>query len=255
MTSFDSRLPLTSRIAATAIVVAGLCAAYSARAGKPDPQQHPPVPPPNTKGVVVLFDGTADSLTKNWLKRGTANPAAWKIVDGAMVALGGDVMTKERFMDYQLHIEFRTPDMPNATGQGKGNSGVFQQGRYEIQVLDSFGFAEPGMGDCGALYNQAAPLVNACRPAREWQTYDITFKAPRFDETGKQTAAGRVTVLQNGICIQNNTEITAPTWGESFGKLSEPGPIVLQDHGNPVEYRNVWILPLPLKGSPRYEPK
>jgi hypothetical protein len=160
-------------------------------------------------------------------------------------------VTKERFSDYQLHLEFKTPLLPDAKGQARGNSGVFMQGRYEIQVLDSFGL-EPGKGDCGALYNKAAPLVNACRPPREWQTYDITFRAPRFDAEGKVTENGRVTVLQNGTCVQNNTEIPGTTWGETFGKLSDPGPIVLQDHGNPVEYRNIWIIPLPAKGLDRY---
>jgi hypothetical protein len=247
-------IPRASRFAG-AISAAVVVAACSARAGAPSAGQHPPIPPPAAKGIVVLFDGSKESLEKNWTKSNLKDPAAWKITDEGMVVSGGDIVTREKFSDYQLHVEFKVPDMPNATGQAKGNSGVFQQGRYEIQVLDSFGFAEPGMGDCGALYNTAAPLVNACRPAKVWQTYDITFRSPRFDDAGKQTEPGRVTVVQNGVCVQNNTLVPGPTWGNTFGKLSDPGPIVLQDHGNPMEFRNIWILPLPQKGSAQYGPK
>jgi hypothetical protein len=255
MRSVNSGVPTFTRIAAAAAAAAVLVAAtYKANAGQNE-RQFPPVPAPPAKGIIVLFDGTKESLEKNWTKGNVNAPAAWKITDEGMVVSGGDIISRERFTDYQLHVEFKVPLMPDAKGQARGNSGVFQQGRYEIQVLDSFGFAEPGMGDCGALYNQAAPLVNACRPPKTWQTYDISFRAPRFDEAGKQTESGRVTVLQNGICVQNNTAVTGPTWGNTFGKLSDPGPIVLQDHGNPMEYRNIWIMPLPLKGSPRYEPK
>jgi len=163
-----------------------------------------------------------------------------------MISGGGDIESKQRFTDYQLHVEFKVPYMPNAKGQARGNSGVFQQGRYEIQVLDSYGIEDPGTGDCGAVYNQAAPLVNACKPPRSWQTYDITFRAPRFDEEGKAVEKAHVTVIHNGIIVQNNQEIKGPTWGDTFGKL------VLQDHGNPVQYRNVWILPLPPTGAKHY---
>jgi hypothetical protein len=209
-------------------------------------------PPPNAKGVIVLFSGKQEDVAGNWLARNLMNPAGWKVADGAMIARGGDIISKERFTDYQLHIEFRVPYMPDAKGQARGNSGVFMQGRYEIQVLDSFGIADPGTGDCGAVYNQSAPLVNACKPPKEWQAYDIVFRAPRFDDAGTLIEKARVTVRQNGTVVQNNTEIKGPTWGDTFGKLSEPGPIVLQDHGNPVEYRNIWILPLPLKAAAHY---
>lgn len=161
-------------------------------------------------------------------------------------------MSRERFTDFQLHLEFKVPYMPNARGQGRGNSGVFLQGRYEIQVLDSFGKEEPGRGDCGAVYNKAAPLLNACKRPLQWQTYDITFRAPRFDSEGKKTENARVSVFQNGICIQNNQEIDGPTWGNTFGDLKDPGPIVLQDHGNAVEYRNIWVIKLPPQGATRY---
>src|SRR5439155_5636782 len=111
---------------------------------------------------------------------------------------GGYIVTKQYFTDFQLHVEFKVPYMPDKKGQERGNSGVGLQSHYEIQVLDSYGFKEPGTGDCGAVYSQAAPLVNACRPPLEWQTYDITFHAARFDTDGKKTANARVTVFQNG---------------------------------------------------------
>lgn len=211
---------------------------------------------PPVKGAMVLFSGRQDEVTQNWLNGGENGPAGWKVQDGgSMQASGGDIISKERFTDYQLHVEFKVPYMPDKKGQARGNSGVFMQGRYEIQVLDSYGLNEPGTGDCGAVYGKVAPLVNACKPPREWQSYDISFRAPRFDAAGAVTEPARVTVIQNGVVIQNNTVIPGPTWGRNFGALSAPGPIVLQDHGNPVEYRNVWILPLPLKGADHYEGK
>src|SRR5437016_1567298 len=127
--------------------------------------------------------------------------------------------------------------MPNAHGQARGNSGVGLHGRYEIQILDSYGIADPGSGDCGGVYSLAAPLVNACKPPREWQTYDILFRAPRFDNTGHVVEEPRVTVLQNGIAVQNNQEITWMTGIQysQFKDMARTGPIVLQDHGNRVE--------------------
>jgi hypothetical protein len=216
--------------------------------------QQPPTDrsPSPANGRITLFSGKSEDLSERWIKSDSSGPAKWEIKEGAIVSRGGDIMTKEKFSDFQLHIEFKVPLMPNARGQGRGNSGVFMQGRYEIQVLDSYGIAAPGRGDCGAVYGQAAPLLNACKPPQEWQTYDITFRAPRFDEMGKMIEKGRITVLQNGIAVQNNQEIANPTWRRNFGELRDPGPIVLQDHGNPVEYRNIWIQPLPLQGAQRY---
>ncbi len=204
------------------------------------------------KGAISLFSGKAEDIAANWLKRGSETAADWKLADQAVVARGGDIVTRAKFNDFQLHVEFRTPDMPEAKGQAKGNSGIFCQGRYEVQVLDSYGLADVGKGDCGSIYNKAAPLINACRPPREWQTFNITFRAPRFDASGTRTENARVNVILNGIVVQNNTSIDGPTWGETFGGLNTPGPIVLQDHGNNVEYRNIWIRPLPSKGVDRY---
>ncbi|MBM3492765.1 MAG: DUF1080 domain-containing protein [Armatimonadetes bacterium] len=216
--------------------------------------QQAQTPSPKAPGVVVLFSGAADEMAANWVKRGTDQAAAWRIENGAMVVGGGDIATKREFGDFQLHIEFRTPDMPNATGQGKGNSGIGLFGRYEIQVLDSYGIETPGQGDCGAVYGQAAPLVNACKPPMVWQTFDIVFRAPRMDANNAIIEKPRVTVIQNGIVVQNNVEISGMTGIQSARERepSKTGGISLQDHGNRVEYRSIWVMPLPEKGSGKY---
>jgi hypothetical protein len=201
-------------------------------------------PPPD---AVILFDGRDLS---NW-HQPDGRPAAWKVADGAMTAGGGNIVTKESFGDAWIHVEFMEPDMPNAHGQEKGNSGVYVQARYEIQVLDSYGIKVPGRGDCGAIYGEYAPLVNANKPPLQWQTFDIIFRAPRVDASGKTLEQGRMTVLQNDMVIQNNEELLGPTAGGD-PNIAAPGPLLLQDHGAPVKFRNVWVVPLPLKGSDAY---
>lgn len=203
-------------------------------------------PVPN--GAVQLFNGRDVS---NWTTR-DGKPAGWKAEGGVLhvVPGTGDIMTREKLIDFALHLEFRCPDMPEAKGQAKGNSGVFLQGRYEVQVLDSYGWAVPGLGDCGAIYNQFAPLCNACLPAMQWQTYDVAFRAPRGSEQGP-----RLTVLHNGLLIHNNVQLPGVTGAAIDEKLCEPGPLLLQDHGNLVCYRNIWAGSLPLEGSTTYEPR
>lgn len=203
-------------------------------------------PVPN--GAVQLFNGRDVS---NWTTR-DGKPAGWKAEGGVLhvVPGTGDIMTREKLTDFTLHLEFRCPDMPEAKGQAKGNSGVFLQGRYEVQVLDSYGWAVPGLGDCGAIYNQFAPLVNACLPALQWQTYDVAFRAPRGSEKGP-----RLTVLHNGALIHNNVQLPGVTGAAIDERLGEPGPLLLQDHGNLVCYRNIWAAPLPLEGSTTYDPR
>lgn len=233
----------------------------------------PPVNPPEAAGLVRLFDGTPESLAKNWLQGG--KPAQWKIENGAIVSTKSDIVTKENYTDFQLHVEFRVPYMPTKKGQERGNSGVYLQSRYEIQILDSYGFKEPGTGDCGAVYHQAAPLVNACKPPLQWQTYDISFRAARFDPTTHaMTEQPRVTVIQNGLVVQNDQIINGPTHIVKPTKPkvpadpskpavptsaaideSRPGPIRLQYHGNTVAFRNIWIIPLPTQPVTHYEPK
>lgn len=200
---------------------------------------------------VVLFNGKG---LNNW-QTINGEAAEWKLEDNIMTVTKEDIYSKEIFTDARIHIEFRIPDMPEATGQGKGNSGIFIHGLYEIQVLDSYGFDIPGQGDCGAIYELYAPLVNACKPAMKWQSYDIFFRAPRFNEENEVIKNGRITVLQNDILIQNNVELPHPTGGRRNEEMVKSGPLMLQDHNNPVSYRNIWMEHLPLKGSDQYDPK
>lgn len=205
-------------------------------------------PPEN---AVILFAGGDLS---NW-HQPEGQPALWKVQDEVMTVTQGNIVSDETFTDALVHVEWREPDMPEASGQAKGNSGVYLQGRYEIQVLDSYGWEVPGLGDCGAIYDQYAPLVNACKPAGEWQTYDIIFRSARVDESGQVINQARMTVLQNGIVIQNNVELFGPTGGALDENVGEPGPLLLQHHGDPVSYRNVWLVHLPLAGSDAYDPR
>ncbi|CEK13288.1 3-keto-disaccharide hydrolase [Chthonomonas calidirosea] len=220
----------------------------------PKPVESPPVPPPpGAKNVVYLFTGKPNEIAENWVYRGSHQPAQWIFDHGTMRPRGGDIISKQTFTDFHLHVEFWEPYMPNAHGQERGNSGVAPYGLYEIQVLDSYGIPDPGTGDCGAVYGQTAPLLNACKPPLQWQTYDIIFRAPRWDTNGKKIEDARVTVLQNGIVVQNNTIIPEPT-GIAYGRKEHPGPgpILLQDHGSPVRFRNVWVIPLPEHGATHY---
>lgn len=204
------------------------------------------------KNAIVLFDGTS---LESWMKR-DGTPAAWRVADGAMEVVpgAGDICTRQLFTDHFLHLEFRLSDMPEATGQGKSNSGVFVQGRYEVQVLDSSGLAKPGMGDCGAVYDQYAPLTNACLPALQWQAYDVIFRAPRCEGKVVKERA-RLTVLLNGVVIHNNVELPGVTGAPSDTNVQLPGHLRLQDHGNTVWYRNIWAVPLPREGSDTYGPQ
>jgi 3-keto-disaccharide hydrolase len=192
--------------------------------------------------ATILFDGRDLS---GWQHRGSGAPVKWKLVDEAVEVVPGtgDIQTKRPFSDFQLHVEFSVPLMLDAQGQARGNSGVYLQGLYEIQVLDSYGL-QPGKGDCGAIYGQAPPMVNACRPPEQWQSYDILFHAPRFDAAGTLIEKPRVSVIQNGIWIQDNVSIDGRTTASLDAEPHQSGPILLQDHGNRVRYRNIWIRPL-----------
>lgn len=190
-------------------------------------------------GAVILFNG---GNLDAWSPVGRAGePAPWEVVDGVMQVRGGDIMTRETFGDHELHIEFRTPYMPQAGGQGRGNSGVYLQGRYEVQVLDSYGL-EGADNECGGIYQVARPKVNMCAPPLQWQSYDITFTAPRFDGQGNKSANARITVVHNGVVIHDNVELPGPTGGAIDGDEHVPGPLKLQDHTNPVQFRNIWAV-------------
>lgn len=197
-----------------------------------------PTPPP--AGAVVLFDGKS---LDNWVKRDGKAAASWKLVDGgAMQVHGGDIITKQKFDGaFKLHVEFRVPYEPKNKGQARGNSGVYVQGRYEVQVLDSYGLKSGG-NDCGAIYGVAAPKLNACKAPTVWQSYDIEFHAP-VCEGGKKKEPAVMTVYHNGVKIHDQVKITKDnTTAGMGGDPCTPGPIMLQDHGDAVQYRNIWLL-------------
>jgi len=149
--------------------------------------------------------------------------------------------TKEKFGDYTLHLEFYLSYMPKARGQARSNSGVYQQGRYEVQVLDSFGL-EGVDNECGGIYKAAAPSVNMCLPPLQWQTYDIDFTAAKYGADGKKTAPARITVKHNGVVIHDDVELPTGTPGGTQGEGPGPGPIFVQNHGNPLYFQNIWIV-------------
>ncbi len=217
--------------------------AAEAQPAKVEPRVVDPGPPP--ADAIILFDGKDLS---QWKGAFSGGPAKWAIQDGAAVVnRTGNISTKQDFGDCQLHIEWATPAEAKGSGQGRGNSGIFLSSRYEIQVLDSYNNKTYFDGQAGAVYKQHAPLVNVCRKPGEWQTYDIIYHAPRFDENGNVLKPGRVTVLQNGVLIQDNVEIKGPTSGPVNQKYKPhplKQPITLQDHGNPVRYRNIWLREL-----------
>lgn len=195
---------------------------------------------PAPKGAVVLFDGKDFA---NWQKR-DGGEVKWTLRPGGVmegVKGHGDIVTKEKFDgSFKLHVEFRVPYEPDLKGQGRGNSGVYVQGRYEVQVLDSYGL-QSGKNDCGAIYGVAAPTVNACKAPTVWQSYDITFTAPKF-ENGKKTEPARMTVAHNGVVIHKDVAVPVDnTTAGLGGDPATPGPILLQDHGHPVQYRNIWL--------------
>ena len=226
-------------------IVRGLEAAPNADEPKAPPVVTPgpfvEAPPP--EGAIVLFDGKDAS---GWTG-GRGRPTKWEVVDGELRCKPGtgDATSKEKFKDAEIHIEFATPLMPNEKGQGRGNSGVYLQGRYELQILDSYKSDTYADGQCGAIYKQHVPLKNACRPPLEWQSYDIIFKGPKKD--GDKKTPARVTVKHNGILILDNAELKGPTPGSSDDKVYEEGPIRLQDHGNLVKFRNIWMKKLEAK--------
>jgi hypothetical protein len=211
--------------------------------GTPSTQQQPGRAPSD---AVVLFDGRDIS---GWVAMDGA-PTKWVVQDGALVCVPGSgyVRTLQSFGDCQLHIEWAAPTPPQGESQGRGNSGVFfGAGRYEVQVLDSYQNPTYADGQAAAVYSQYPPQVNASLPPGQWQTYDIIWTAPRFDADGQLLSKARLTVFHNGVLVQNNVELTGPTsWIGRPPYQAHPDrlPIALQDHGNPVRYRNVWVREL-----------
>lgn len=201
-----------------------------------------PVPPP-ADAVILL--GRADDLGA-W-QMTDRSPATWKMKDGVLETGKGVLQTMREFTDFQLHVEFATPTVVKGNSQERGNSGVFLLGKFEIQVLDSYNNVTYADGQAAATYGQYPPLVNASRRPGEWQTYDIAFTAPQFRANGELDKPALVTVFHNGVLVQNATPFWGPTRHKSVLPYSADmakGPIALQDHGNPVRYRDIWIRPL-----------
>jgi hypothetical protein len=189
----------------------------------------------------VLFDGK--DLSK-W--NGPKGEAAWKVENGYMEAVkkSGNITTKDEFGDFQLHLEFATPVKVEGNGQGRGNSGVFLLGKYELQILDSYDNPTYPDGHCGALYGQLPPLASAVKKPGEWQSYDLIFEAPLWDNAGQLVKRASVTVLLNGVVLHHKKEFIGDTKHAevaTYGKPQSRGPIALQDHGNPMRFRNIWI--------------
>ena len=191
-------------------------------------------------GAVVLFDGGGTEHFKNG-----------RLTEDGLLAIGTEL--KDSYRDYTMHVEFRLPYMPHARGQGRANSGVYLQSRYEVQILDSFGL-EGKENECASLYRYKAPDINMCFPPLRWQTYDIVFKSPRFDDSGNKVQNARLTVWHNGYPVQNDFEIERKT-GAGAAETPELLPTKLQDHGNPVAFRNIWLVnhenapPQPVAGN------
>ena len=211
-----------------------------------------PVPPVVTSGLngappsdaLILFDGR--DLGELRSVDGGAVP--WVVRDGTLTVLGGsgDIQSRRNFGDIQLHIEWRSPAQVQGDSQGRGNSGIKFMGRYEVQILDSFENPTYPNGQAASIYKQHIPLVNASRPPGEWQTYDIIFMAPRFGAGGRVAAPATVTVLHNGVLVQNHVVLLGTTEyiGQASYEQHGPAPIRLQDHGNPVSFRNIWVREL-----------
>jgi len=223
-----------------------------------------PVPPIVTPGVfsantagttapsdaIVLFDGKnvdAWVANKGYNPTNSTDPLQWVVRDGVLYSgKTSSAKTRQDFGDMQLHLEFQTPAKVEGNGQGRGNSGVFLHGRYEVQVLDNYDNPTYVNGMVGSIYKQAIPLANPSRKPGEWQTYDIVFTAPRFTKAGIMLEPAYVTVLLNGVLVQNHVAVKGTTEYIGYPKMqvSAKGPIILQDHGNPVGFRNIWVRDL-----------
>ncbi|MCA9194532.1 MAG: DUF1080 domain-containing protein [Planctomycetales bacterium] len=207
--------------------------------------QQPPIITPGVENsappsdAIVLFNGQDLS---NW-----RNGDSWKVEDGVMVCGKGVISTKQEFGDCQLHIEWSAPSEVKGSGQGRGNSGVFMMGIYEMQVLDSYNNETYFDGQAAAIYKQTPPMVNAMRAPGEWNAYDIIWTAPRFNDDGSLKSPAYITALHNGALVLNHFELLGDTpfnRPPQYKKHAEVGPLSLQDHGNPVRFRNIWVRPI-----------
>lgn len=231
------------------ISIAGLLLADEYKSGRIWPE--PKVVTPGENGgppsdAVVLFDGRDLAQWQGGDK--------WQIEDGVATVKGGTITSKQPFGSCQLHVEWASPAEVKGAGQGRGNSGIYLQGHYEVQILDSYNNETYFDGQAASLYKQWPPLVNACRGPGEWQTYDIIFDAPKFDAQGKLVKPAYVTVLHNGVLVQNRSELMGTTaWDRApaYEPHADKLPLQIQDHGNPVRFRNIWIRELEDRPQPK----
>jgi hypothetical protein len=241
------------------VVLAGWAGMAWAQAGKEwgihdETRPQPPVVDPGPAGAparppadaIVLFDGKD---LAQWRTDKDGSPAQWKVVDGAMEVVKGTgyIRTDRGFGDVQLHVEWMAPAPGVGEGQARGNSGIFFMGQYEVQVLDSYQNKTYPDGQAAALYGQHPPLVNATRPPGQWNVYDIVFRAPRFDAGGKVVRPARVTVFHNGVLVQDGVTLSGPTAHKArppYKAHEAKLPLKLQDHGDPVRFRNIWVREL-----------
>jgi hypothetical protein len=238
-------------VVAAVVLLAGAAVAQQERVPgqMPNPSKEPPIVTPGaTPGAppsdaIVLFDGKDLS---QWVSDKGNAPAPWRVADGVLIVApgSGGIHTKDGFGSAQLHIEWATPSEVKGDGQGRGNSGVFFMSTYEVQVLDSYQNKTYFHGQASAIYKQHAPLVNASRKPGEWQTYDIVFEAPAFDGDGKLLKRAYFTVFHNGVLTQNHVEVMGVTANDKppyYEAHAAKLPLALQDHGNPMRFRNIWI--------------
>jgi hypothetical protein len=190
------------------------------------------------EGAVVLFNGKDKENFKGGSLQKESSSSDEQVLQ---TNPGGNLFSKQEFTDFTLHVEFKTPYMPEARGQGRGNSGIYIQNRYELQILDSFGL-DGADNECGGFYQVSKPIVNMCLPPLAWQTYDIDFTAARFDEKGERISPAKVTVKHNGVVVQENLEFQKGSTAGGQKEKAGAGPLQIQDHGNPVQLRNIWVV-------------
>jgi hypothetical protein len=232
---------MASLLCVTALLAATITVAHCDEYKSGIQWQEPPIVDPGDAAkapsdAIVLFDGKSCEAFENGDK--------CTIADGAFTIGQGGIRSKQAFGDVQLHLEFATPEKVEGSGQGRGNSGVYLMGRYEVQILDSFDNQTYFDGQAASIYKQSPPLVNASRKPGEWQTYDIIFDAPRFSEDGSVAKPARVTVLHNGVLVQHAFELLGGTFYDrppAYTKHEDKAPFNIQYHGNPVKFRNIWV--------------